>query len=183
MRTVGRKALSLVLAITLLITCGISGLVLPAAADIAEELFPNGDFEGFGEATPVVAPWTAHNNNANWTFREGAGVDGSWGMELTGSVNGQYVKFPTKPTFEDGATYRLSWRAKVDPERKGAANAGYVQLYTTTGLTYINRSAATVYLKTATVAGQWTKCPALILLGGCMSVPRRRASALMISLW
>lgn len=140
---------------TLTATCAVTVKAPIVYEDDATDLFPNGGFEGFGATEPVVAPWTAFNDNANWTIKEGAGIDGSWGMELTGSAHGTYVKFPTKPTFEAGATYRMSWSAKVDPQRKGGANAGYVQLYSTTGLTYVHNSSNTVYLKAASVAGQW----------------------------
>lgn len=62
-----RRILSLVLAAALLITCGITGLVLPVSAEVGENLMPNGDFEG--EAT-----W------GTTYIVEGKGKDGGKGL-------------------------------------------------------------------------------------------------------
>ena len=49
MKIMGKRALALVLAMALLISCTISGLVLPVAAESTtapmQNLFPDGDFE------------------------------------------------------------------------------------------------------------------------------------------
>ncbi len=116
-----RRVLAWVLATALLITCGISGLVLPAVAegvDTAKEYIPNGDFEQFGEATPVTAPWDNFTAATEyWQVAKGYGVGDSWGVKwvFTGTnVNEKvYMKLPEDITLTEPGTYRFSFCATV----------------------------------------------------------------------
>ncbi len=117
-----RRMLAWVLAIAMVITCGISGLVLPAVADevvdTAKEYIPNGDFEGFGEATPVTAPWDDFAAATDyWQVAKGYGIEDSWGVKwiFTGTEVDEkvYMKLPENITLTEPGTYRFSFRARV----------------------------------------------------------------------
>ncbi len=161
-----KRLVSLVSAIALLITCGISGLVLPAAAEPATNLFPNGDFEGFGEATPVTVPWAAYEASQNPTkclVKEGVGVDGSWGMQTGEDTGSAYVTFTsaTAPKFEYGKIYRFSFMAKGATQvGTSNTNGAYVQVYkpdqgATTGATYLNATSNTIRLRPGKTVDEW----------------------------
>ena len=71
MKSSVRKWLSCVLAMTLLITCTVSGIVLPTVAEEAN-LIVNGDFE--------QGPTASWGNSAY--IMDGVGVDGSKGIKI-----------------------------------------------------------------------------------------------------
>ncbi len=116
MKMYTRRALSWVLAIALLITCGISGLVLPGSAEQpagATELFPNGDFED-----GAVAPWTNFAaDSTHWAIGDGYGIGGSWGMKWiwkgTSVDSTVYAKFDEAITITEPGTYRFSFSSTM----------------------------------------------------------------------
>ncbi|MBR2406319.1 MAG: Ig-like domain-containing protein [Clostridia bacterium] len=69
MKQYTKRLLSWVLAVSLLITCGISGLVLPASADANDNLFVNGDFE-----QGATTEW-----ESSTLIVSGQGKGGGWG--------------------------------------------------------------------------------------------------------
>lgn len=158
-----RRSLALLLSLALILTCTIAGVVLPTSAEESEvvNMIVNGDFEGFGEETPVVKPWTSADGNANWEIAEGLGFDGSWGIKSVGA-SGLYLKKNGGGNFvfEDGATYRFSYKMKTNDKQKGGMNAAYVQIQgfqAGTG-TYVMSSSANVTSKAYAEAGQWISC-------------------------
>ena len=149
-----KRIVSVVLVLAILISYGISGLVIPTAAK-SVNLIPNGDFEGFGEETPVYVPWAAYEasmNSTKATVKNGVGVDGSWGLELGSASGACYATFASAITLESGKTYRLSFMAKgatVD------GDAALVQVYKANNVTYINNSSKSVYLRPGKTVNDW----------------------------
>ncbi len=94
------------------VTCTVNVI----AATDPDELFPNGDFEGFGESEVVTAPWqnfvTAETpeNKVVGTVTAGVGVDGSYGLKM-GSKNsyGSIVLNNSEFELEPNSTYRFSF--------------------------------------------------------------------------
>ena len=150
-----KRVLSWVLAVTLLTTCAISGLVLPASASEAANLFPNGDFEGFAESTPVITPWGHVTEGADQSnvgqVTAGVGVNGSYGLKMGSTNNVIYVDFGSKLALENGAKYRLSWMAKSGAAKESVS----VTLNSAPNTTLINASAKQVKSKLALTAGEW----------------------------
>ncbi len=105
-----RRLISLVAALTLLVTCAISGLVLPATAEGTSaptgNLFPNGDFE-----EGAVKPWTSIGD---YTIEDGVGFDGSKGLVIPAHEGSKaiYAKGLGSITLEANTTYVLSYVAK-----------------------------------------------------------------------
>ena len=98
MKTNLRKALSWVLALALLVTCTISGLVMPLSAE-QTNLMINGDFE-----QGATASW---GNSAY--IMDGVGVDGSKGIKIeTTVVEGENAKLP-------GVDYKAAFHAILEP--------------------------------------------------------------------
>lgn len=159
MKMYTRRALSWVLAIALLITCGISGLVLPGSAEQsagATELFPNGDFEGFGEATQVTAPWSPFKDATEyWEIAKGHGIDGSWGMKwivTEGSVDSTiYAKFGEAITITEPGTYRFSFSSTIT-----GTTGITVGLESLSDATFVNKTSAKITSKmTVDHKGEW----------------------------
>ena len=93
-----KRVLSWVLALALLTTCAISGLVLPTVA-VGENLLTNGDFE---EGASVAWGGSAY-------VMDGVGKDGSWGLKIETTVNeGESAKYP-------GAYYKESFNGILKP--------------------------------------------------------------------
>lgn len=106
-----RRILSWVLAIALVVTCGITGLVLPVAAEDATNLFVNGDFE-----EGVTSAW----ENKPTLILEGVGKDGGWGYYHNRTETGAWTatgqvryKASLNSLLERGATYILSFDYKT----------------------------------------------------------------------
>ncbi len=112
-----RKLLSCVLATTLLITCAISGIVLPTVAEEPTNLLTNGDLE---QGASV-----AWGNSAY--VQDGVGVGGSKGIKIETTVNeggtavwpGPYYKAAFNGILEPNTTYVFSFDYKH--EGKGFA--------------------------------------------------------------
>ncbi|MBR2405518.1 MAG: Ig-like domain-containing protein [Clostridia bacterium] len=155
MKTYTKQRVAWVAAVALLITCALSGLVLPAAAEPTVQLFPNGDFEGFAESTPVTVPWNHVTANGDQKavaqVTAGAGVDGSWGLVMGSTVGTMYVDFDGAVQLEEGATYRLSWMATSGAAKESVG----VSLNSAPNTTLVHSSAKVVKSKRAPVAGEW----------------------------
>lgn len=106
-----RRILSWVLAIALVVTCGITGLVLPVAAEEVTNLFVNGDFE-----QGAAVSWASST-----LIQESVGKDGGWGYyhnrtqtdewSATGQV--RYKGGALWGKLEAGYTYILSFDYKT----------------------------------------------------------------------
>ena len=155
MNQYAKRMISWVTALALLLVCAVSGLVLPTAAEAPAELFPNGDFEGFAAATPVTSPWshvtTGGDQTSVATVTAGVGVGGSYGLKMGATVGTVYVDFGAPIALENGATYRLSWMAKMGAARESVG----VSLNSARNTTLVNGSAKTVKSKLAETAGEW----------------------------
>ena len=149
-----KRILALVLALALLVTCGISGSILPTTAEVVN-LIPNGDFEGFGAETPEYAPWAAYQEGkgAKATVVKGVGVDGSWGLQVEPGSGACYATFASHIKFEEGKMYRLTFMAK------GATlNVDYksqIQVYKGINVTYKNNSSQNVFLRPGKTTNDW----------------------------
>ncbi len=98
MKTNLRKALSWMLSLTLLVTCTVSGFVLPMVAE-ETNLMTNGDFE---QGASV-----AWGNSAY--VMDGVGVNGSKGIKIETTVNeGDEAVWP-------GADYKAAFNAVLEP--------------------------------------------------------------------
>ena len=115
-----RRILSWVLALALLTTCAISGLVLPTvAAD--DNLLTNGDFEQGG---------TGWGTSPSATIAEGNGKDGSMGMKIATEVleggasvyPGVYYKGEFHAMLEANTTYIFSFDYKHEGKGWGRVN-------------------------------------------------------------
>ncbi len=118
MKTNARRIVSLIAAMTLLLTCAISGLVLPAAAtgEAVENLVPNGDFE-----QGAVAPWTGTNDYV--TVKDGVGFGGTKGLELGAHTDAVEIYWKSfKPTLEPNSVYLVTYMAK-GPEIRLTSNS------------------------------------------------------------
>ena len=150
-----KRLISWVTALALVTVCAVTGLVLPTAAEGPTELFPNGDFEGFAEATPVTSPWNHVTSTGDQktiaTVTAGVGVGGSYGLKMGAGVGTAYVDFDGAINLEEGATYRLSWMAKMGSVRESVG----VALNSAPNTTMVNASAKTVKSKLAETAGEW----------------------------
>ena len=110
MRKNTRRILSWVLAMALLLTCTISGLVLPAAAE-SDNLLTNGDFEQGG---------TGWGTDPKAEIADGHGKDGSKGMKIATEVleggasvyPGVYYKGQFHAMLEANTTYIFSFDYK-----------------------------------------------------------------------
>lgn len=125
MKSYTRRALSWVLAIALLISCGISGLVLPAAAEGEEtstNLIANGDFEG-----DTKPSWCAESR---WV--EGAGKDGTKG----------YVAEAVGPNQDKGSSMK-PWLKLLQPETTYKLSFDYKHEGTGWSRLYTSRSSGT----------------------------------------
>ena len=109
MKTNARRIVSWVAALTLLLTCTISGLVLPAAAEdpvAVENLVPNGDFE-----EGAVAPWTGVSETV--TVEDGVGFGGSKGLQFAAGGEAAEIYWKSfAPTLEANSVYELTFLAK-----------------------------------------------------------------------
>ena len=120
MRNNTRRILSWVLATALLLTCTISGLVLPAAAE-SDNLLVNGDFEQGG---------TGWDTSSSATFAEGDGKDGSKGLKLATEVleggasvyPGVYYEGEFHAILEPNTTYIFSFDYKHEGKGWGRVN-------------------------------------------------------------
>lgn len=132
MNTSLRKWVSLLAALTLLVTCTVSGLVLPTSA--ATNLIVNGDLEA-----------DASQGWGNSAFvQDGVGVDGSRGIKIETTVNegdsavwpGPYYKAPFNAVLEANTTYVFSFDykhegkgfAKFDITRGGSDWTGWADV-------------------------------------------------------
>ncbi len=98
MKTNLRKVLSVAMAMTLLVTCAISGIVLPAAA-VETNLIVNGDFE--------QGPSASWGNSAY--IMDGVGVGGSKGVKIETTVNeGDTAVWPA-------ADYKAAFNSILEP--------------------------------------------------------------------
>ena len=150
-----QRGISLLAAVTLLLTCAVTGIALPLSAEPTEEMFANGDFEGFGAATPVTSPWkhvTATGDQKDVAqVTAGAGVNGSWGLQMGSAIGTVYVDFGSAVQLEAGATYRLSWMATAGSVKESVG----VALNSAPNTTLVNASAKNVKSKLAPAAGEW----------------------------
>lgn len=151
-----RRTLALLLSLTLIVTCTIAGVVLPTSAEETEvvNLIPNGDFEGFGEETPVVKPWTPGHTGASWEIAEGNGINGSWGIKNL-AASGFYLDFASKINLEEGATYRLSYKAKTNDKKTGGTGTARVYLNGVKNVSFVNNSGQSLGVKAYAKEGQW----------------------------
>ena len=117
MKATSKRLLSCVLAFTLLVTCTLAGLVLPAsAADYAAvgtNIATNGDFE-----TTDGTQWT---NASPYGAKDGVGFGGSRGLELTADKKTLYYR--TTLTFRPNAVYEVSFVAKGRADLSGSIAA------------------------------------------------------------
>ncbi len=154
MKNLSKRMVAAVAALSLLVVCALTGLVLPVAAE-ATELFANGDFEGFGESTPVVTPWKHVTGSGSQTsiatVQSGAGIDGSWGLRMGSTVGTAYVAFDSRVALESGATYRLSWLAKTG----NAGQSVSVSLNSAPNTTLANASVKLLKSKVSHTVGEW----------------------------
>lgn len=150
MRASLKKLVSCTLALTLLVTCTVSGLVLPAVAEAASEtnLFTYGDFEnGTGwESSDLIA--------------SGFGCDGTWGYRHTRSgstdawAGSGLVRYKTalNNKLDAGAVYRLSFSYKT-------TDAAIAQLYLDRKLGTLTDSTAKALkggIDLPATSGDWT---------------------------
>ncbi|MBP3436195.1 MAG: hypothetical protein J6K62_07725, partial [Clostridia bacterium] len=94
-----RKLLSCVLAMTLLITCAISGIVLPASAETTN-LLPNGDLE------QGAAGIVAHLPAEGVSVEDGVGIDGSKALKFSKDYSQPvtYLRNLSKVTLEPNSS-------------------------------------------------------------------------------
>ncbi len=103
MKKMSRRLLACALAVAMLVSCAISGLVLPAAAEEPTNLFTNGDFEN---GTPGSG-WT----ETGVSVVDGVGHNGSKGLKIAKGTSSVWCGTPTI-AFKNGTTYLLRYVTK-----------------------------------------------------------------------
>ena len=125
MKQYAKRMLAWMLAATLLIGCAISGLVLPAAAEVGENLLPNGDFE-----QGAVAPWTGVNSLI--TVQDGVGYGGGKALQFAaGGATDIYFK-KLSLSLESNSEYEIRFLAKgprVRVCKNAATDVGTIYQY------------------------------------------------------
>ncbi|MBR2406358.1 MAG: Ig-like domain-containing protein [Clostridia bacterium] len=157
MKSISKRLLSCLLAVTLLITCSIAGIVLPVSAveyaEVGTNIAVNGDFE-----TVDGTQWT---NASPYGAKDGVGFGGSRGLELTADKKTLYYR--TSLTLRPNAVYEVSFLAKGYYFSFGSGGASKLKNITIPGVASMSNILST------NTSADWVKYSFLFYTGDAPS--------------